>query len=354
MEEILTDPLSGINLKSAFRNLKSAMLMGAMLFALCVPAHAQQAKKVHRIGYLSPASPSSSVSLIKAFREGLAQLGYVEGQNIVIEHRFSEGDRLPELAEDRLKMDIKLAEELIRLKVDIIVAAGGASPVRAAKKATDTIPIVMTNGSDPVAQGFVASLAKPGGNITGLSTLAPEVGGKRLELLKQVVPKLSRVGVVGVSRQQQYDPEMKELEVAAKALGVQLQPVGVHGPNDLVNAFLAMDTGRAGALIGLQTRTIVDLRKQIAERAVKSRLPTVSFERQFVEDGWLMSYGPEFADLYRRAATYVDKILKGAKPADLPIEQPTKFELVMNLKTAKQIGVTIPPNVLARADRVIK
>ena len=342
MERARIDCLD-LNLKSAFRNLKFAILLGASLFALCSVAEAQPETKIFRIGYLD-ATPSGSAPLMEAFRQSMAKLGWIEGKNIAIEHRFLDGKRDPELA-----------EELVRAKVDVIVAAGGASPTRAAKGATETIPIVITAASDPVAQGFVASLARPGGNITGLSTLAPEVGGKRLELLKEMVPKLSRVAVVGISRRQPYyDPEMKEIEVAARALGVQRQPVDLRGPNDLEKAFSAMTKKRAGALIGLQTRNIINLRKRIGELAVNSRLPAVSFERQFAEDGWLMSYGPEFADLYRRAATYVDKILKGTKPADLPVQQPTKFELVINLKIAKQIGLTIPPNVLARADRVIR
>ncbi len=305
-------------------------------------AEAQPETKIFRIGYLD-ATPSGSAPLMEAFRQGMAKLGWIEGKNITIEYRFLDGKRDPELA-----------EELVRAKVDVIVAAGGASPTRAAKGATETIPIVMTTSSDPIAQGFVASLARPGGNITGLSTFAPEVGGKRLELLKQIVAKLSRVAVVGISRRQAFDPEMKEMEVAARALGLQLQPVDLRGPNDLEKAFSAIARGRAGALIGLQTRNIINLRKRIGELAVKGRLPTVSFERRFAEDGWLMSYGPDFADLYRRAATYVDKILKGRKPADLPVERPTKFEFIVNLKTAKHIGLTIPPNVLARADKVIR
>jgi putative tryptophan/tyrosine transport system substrate-binding protein len=316
--------------------------IGALLFALCPFAEAQPETKIFRIGYLD-AAPSGSAPLMEAFRQSMAKLGWVEGKNIVIEHRFLDGKR-----------DLELAEELVRAKVDVIVAAGGASPARAAREATRTIPIVMTTASDPVAQGFVASLARPGGNVTGLSTFAPELGGKRLELLKEMVPKLSRVAVVGISRRQAHDPEMKELEVAARALGVQLQQVDLRGPNDLEKAFSAMTKNRAEALIGLQTRNIINLRKRIGELAVNSRLPAVSFEGRFAEAGWLMSYGPDFADLYRRAATHVDKILKGRKPADLPVERPTKFELIINLKTAKQIGLTIPPNVLARADKVIR
>ena len=351
MDRGLIESLSGA-LKSAFRNFKSAILVGtlpfvlslvgALLFPLCSVAEAQPETKIFRIGYLD-AAPSGSAPLMEAFRQSMAKLGWIEGKDIVIEYRFLDGKRDPELA-----------GELVRAKVDVIVAAGGASPTQAARGATQTIPIVMTTASDPVAQGFVASLARPGGNITGLSTFAPELGGKRLELLKEMVPKLSRVAVVGISRRQAHDPEMKELEVAARALGVQLQPVDLRGPNDLEKAFSAMTKKRAEALIGLQTRNIINLRKRIGELAVNSHLPAVSFEGRFAEDGWLMSYGPEFADLYRRAATYVDKIFKGRKPADLPVERPTKFELIINLKTAKQIGLTVPPNVLARADRVIR
>ena len=324
-------------------------LCGIVAFALGIvlalpAADAQQPARGPRIGALFAGSRSSSANCTDAFREGLRELGYIEGQHVAIEYRYAEGkrDRLPDLA-----------AELVRLKVDVIVGGGG-SQVRAARNATETIPIVMAYATDPVARGYVASLARPGGNITGLSTLTPDLGGKRLELLREILPKLSRVAVVGIQYVQGQDPEMSAMEVAARTLGLQLQPVELRGPDDLEKAFLAMTRGRANALIGLQDPTVSFLRGQIAELAVKSRLPTVAVEREHVKDGWLMSYGPDYSRLCRRAATYVDKILKGAKPADLPVEQPTVFELVINLKTAKALGLTIPQSVLLRADQVIK
>jgi len=268
----------------------------------------------------------------------------VEGKNIFIEWRFGEGrvDRVPALAAD-----------LMRLKVDVIVTAG-PEITRAAKKATSTIPIVMALDTDPVANGFIASLARPGGNITGLSTLAPEITGKQLELLKEIVPKLSRVVVLGSSSVRSYEGVSKEMEPAADALKVRLQYLDVLGPEDIETAFREAHKGRAEAVLALQGFVLSSQAKQIAELAVKGRLPSMYYRRDYVENGGLMSYGVIQSDLDRRAATYVDKILKGAKPADLPVEQPTKFELVINLKTAKQIGLTIPPNVLVRADKVIK
>ncbi|TAJ81693.1 ABC transporter substrate-binding protein [bacterium] len=319
-------------------------ILFAMLLALSLPAEAQQSKKVPRIGFLIGTSPSTISDRIEAFRQGLRELGYVEGKNIVIEYRYSEGklDRLSELA-----------AELVRLKVDAIVTSGG-TPTRAAKEATVTIPIVMGFDNDPVGNGFVASLARPGGNITGLSALSAEMSGKRLELLKEIVPKLSRVAVLGDSTAPGNAQALKETELAARALVVQLQYLDVLAPKDIETAFQAASKGRADAVLALGSPFFVLQRTQIAGLAVKSRLPAIYDRREFVDDGGLMSYGTNFADLSRRAATYVDKILKGAKPADLPVEQPTKFELVINLKTAKQIGLTIPPNVLARADKVIK
>jgi putative ABC transport system substrate-binding protein len=309
-----------------------------------VSAQAQQPKKVSEIGYLSTDSPSTIGERIEAFRQGLRELGYVEGKNIVIEGRFAEGkaDRLP-----------GLASELVRLKVDVIVTSGPAA-TRAAKEATVTIPIVTAQDPDPVGNGLVASLARPGGNITGLSTLAPEISGKRLELVKEIVPRLSRVAVLGSSTTPGNAQALRETELAARALGVQLQFLDVLSPKTIETAFRGAAKGRADALLVLQSPVFVNERRQLADLAVKSRLPTIYDRREFVDDGGLMCYGTNFADLSRRAATYVDKILKGAKPADLPVEQPTKFELVINLKAAKQIGLTIPVNVLARADRVIK
>jgi putative tryptophan/tyrosine transport system substrate-binding protein len=308
-------------------------------------AKAQQPKKVPRIGYLGATSLSASLDRTEAFRQGLRELGYVEGKNIVIEWRYAEGklDRLP-----------ALAAELVRLKVDIIVTSGPI-PTRAAKEATVTIPIVMAQDSDPVANGFVASLARPGGNLTGLSTLRPELSGKQLELLQEIIPKLSRVAVLGTSAHPGNAQSLKEVELAAKAFGVKLQHLDVLDLKDIETAFRAASKGRVDAVLFLVAGGVAtDHRTSIIDLAVKSRLPTMYPQNTYVEDGGLMSYGVSFTDLDRRAATYVDKILKGRKPADLPVEQPKKFELTINLKAAKQIGLTIPPNVLARADKVIK
>jgi putative tryptophan/tyrosine transport system substrate-binding protein len=320
------------------------LALGALLFALCVPAEAQQARKVPRIGYLTATSLSSNVARIDAFRQGLRELGYVEGKNIVIEWRSGEG---------KLERQGELAAELVRLKVDVIITSG-PTITRAAKEATVTIPIVMAFDSDPIGNGFIASLARPGGNITGLSALAPELSGKQLELLKEIVPTLSRVAVLGNSNEPANPKTLKEIELAAGAFGVQLQSLDVLGHNDIDTAFRAATKAHVDALVVLVSVVLTDHRTQIANLALKGRLPAIYYSRQFVEAGGLMSYAASFTDLSRRAATYVDKILKGARPADLPVEQPTKFEFVINLKAAKQIGLTIPPNVLARADRVIK
>jgi putative ABC transport system substrate-binding protein len=326
------------------RTAASSVLVAVILLAVAVIAAAQQPTKILRIGFLMSTSPSAGSDRIEAFRQGLRELGYVEGKNIVIEWRHAEGklDRLSELA-----------AELVRLKVEMIVTAGPV-PTRAAKAATSTIPIVMTQDPDPVGNGFVASLARPGGNITGLSTLAPEISGKQVELLKEIVPRLSRVAVFGTSTIPGYAQRLKETELAAGAFGVQLQYLDILGPKDIESAFRAASKGRADAVLALGSPVFILQRIQIADLAVKSRLPAIYDRREFVEDGGLISYATSFTDLSHRAATYVDKILKGAKPGDLPVQQPTKFELVINLKTAKQIGLTIPPSVLARADRVIK
>jgi len=319
-----------------------------MLFALYFHAEAQQPKKVFRIGYLSSGNSTSESVRAEGIRLALRELGYIEGQNIAIEYRYGEGkvDRAPELA-----------AELVRLKVDIIVVASGEQWIRAAKNATKTIPIVMMGqGSDPVSAGHVESLAHPGGNVTGLTNLTRELGGKRLELLKEVIPKLSRVAVL-------YDPtnpptlhEVKELLPAdARALKLTIQPWEIRAVDDFEKVFAALNKQRPDGLYVLGAGGLMrPNEKQIVGFALKSRLPSMYFSRESVDAGGLMSYGADLADSYRRVAWYVDKILKGAKPADLPVEQPTKFELVINLKTATEIDVTIPPNVLARADRVIK
>jgi putative ABC transport system substrate-binding protein len=319
--------------------------LSAMLFALCSSAHAQQPVKVPRIGFLTSGSRTSRSARPEAFRQGLRDLGYVEGKNIVIEWRYAEGNR---------KRERSLAAELVRMKVDVIVT-GGSSSTRFAKEATSTIPIVMTQHNDPVGTGLIVSLARPGGNITGLSTLSPELMGKRLELLKEIVPKLARVAVFGTSTSASNARELKEVELAAEAAGAKLQYLDVLGPKDLETAFRAAAKERAdGVLMNVSGASSTFKPKEVAELAVKSRLPVIYEIRSWVEDGGLMCYGVNLNDLARRAATYVDKILKGAKPADLPVEQPTKFEFIVNLKAAKQIGLTIPLNVLARADRVIR
>jgi putative ABC transport system substrate-binding protein len=321
------------------------LALSALFLALSFPAEAQQPAKVPRIGWLTGGPVFANPATTEAFRQGLRELGYVEGKNIVIEWRGADGKR------DRVP---KLAAELVSLKVDVIVTSG-ATDTRAAKAATVTIPIVMTNDGDPVGNGFIASLARPGGNITGLSTLSPEISGKRLELLKEIVPKLSRVAVFGTSTSASNAQELGEVELAAGALGVRLQYLDVLRPKDIETAFRAAAKERSDAvLMNVSGSLITSQRKEIAELAVKSRLPVTYHRREYVEAGGLMSYGVNFLDLDRRAATYVDKILKGAKPAELPVEQPTKFEFLINLKAAKQIGLTIPPNVLARADRVIR
>jgi putative tryptophan/tyrosine transport system substrate-binding protein len=309
-----------------------------------VRAHAQQPTKMHRIGYLTGAYLSAITTRMEALRQGLREFGYIEGKNILIEWRSSEEkpERLP-----------ALAVELVKLPVEVIVTGAGR-PTRAAKGATSTIPIVMAQDTDPVGEGFVASLARPGGNITGLSTLAPELSGKRLELLKEVVPKLSLVAVLGTSTSPGYAQVLREIDLAAKAFKVQLQILDVLSTKDIETAFRAASKGGVDAVVTLPSGILSSHRPQLANLAVKNRIPVIYQDGPFVEDGGLMTYGASPLDLHRRAATYVDKILKGAKPADLPVEQPKTFEFIVNLKAAKQIGLTIPPNVLARADRVIR
>ncbi len=330
-------------LSRSIQNLKWLGLL--VLLVGCVGmAEAQQAKKSPRIGFLIASSASSQEPRLEAFRQGLRELGYIEGQNIVIELRSGEGkpERLPVVTAD-----------LVQLKVDVIVTGGGTS-TRAAKDATITIPIVMTQDPDPVASGFVASLARPGGNITGLSNVSADLGGKRLELLKEIVPKLSRVAVLIGQAEQMNAALMKELEVSAQALGLRLQILALREAKDIEPAFQTASKGRAGAGLGQAANVLLSQRTQVADLAVKSRLPVMYGREEFVEAGGLMVYAASITDLSRRAARYVDKLLKGAKPADLPVEQPMKFEFVINLKTAKQIGLTIPQSVLYRADKVIK
>jgi putative ABC transport system substrate-binding protein len=315
------------------------------LFAAPLAAEAQQAAKVPRIGYLA-LNPAANPHLHEAFRQGLRDLGYVEGRNVVIEYRDAEGkpERLP-----------ALAAELVALKVDVLVAQPTVTAL-AAKRATGTIPIVFPV-AEPVTSGLVTSLARPGGNITGLSVLAPEMAGKSLELLKQALPGVSRVAVLwdpGAFPESTTKEMRKEVEGAAQALGVQLQFIQARGPGDFDRAFSEMTRARAGALTVLGGSMFVSERGRLVGLAAKNQLPAVYSARESVEAGGLMAYGPSVPDLFRRSATYVDKILKGAKPGDLPIEQPTKFELVINLKTAKALGLTIPPSLLQRADQVIE
>ena len=324
---------------------KSGLWLLATLLLTTAPlAEAQQPTKVPRIGYLQAPPASAVATRTDAFRQGLRELGYVEGKNIIIEWRFADGklDRVP-----------GLVAELVRLKVDVIVT-GGSFATGAAKEATSTIPVVMTQDSDPVGNGYVGSLARPGGNITGLSTLAPELSGKQLELLKETVPKLSRVAVIGSSNRSGNAQSLKETEHAAGALGVKLQYLDILSPNDIGAAFRAASKQKADAVLVLTGPVVTSQRREIINLASKNRLPAIYDRAEFVEEGGLMTYSVSSADLFRRAATYVDKILKGRKPADLPVEQPTKFELIINLKAAKQIGLTIPPSVLARADKVIR
>jgi putative ABC transport system substrate-binding protein len=321
-----------------------------MSLALCLVSspgagEAQQATNSPRIGFLSPSSLSERriQRNLGAIRQGLRELGYVEGQNIVIESRSAEGkyDRLP-----------GLAAEMVRLKVNVIVTFGAG--IQSAQQATGTIPIVMAVTQDPVATGFVASLARPGGNITGLSSMAPELVGNQLELLKEILPKVARVALLGNPANTAHAPQLRHAQDTARALGLQLQRLEAREQSEIDNAFAAMTRERAGAVIVLADAMLLDQRTRIADLAARRRVPTVSWAIDHVEAGGLVAYGSNTADSFRRVATYVDKILKGAKPANLPVEQPTKFELVINLRTAKALGLTIPPSVLARADQVIQ
>ncbi len=325
------------------RKIVICLLTTALLSAV-PPVEAQQTGKVPRIGFLSSRSPDAEKSRLVAFRQGLQELGYWEGKNVLIEQRYAAGkfDRLADLA-----------AELIRLKVDVLVTTG-APASRAAKKATSIIPIVMGNAADPVGTGLVASLARPGGNVTGLSILTTELGVKRLELLKETFPKIRRVAVLGNPVNPVFSIQLSEVQSAGKTLGLQLQILETRDPKDFEPAFSALTEKGAGALLVLSDAVLNAHRERIASLAAKSRLPAIYEFKESVEAGGLMSYGTNIVDVYRRVGKYVDRIFKGAKPADLPVEQPLNFEFFINLKTAKQIGVTIPPNVLARADRVIK
>ena len=309
-------------------------------------AQVQTLAKIPRIGYLAPVFPcSGSVASLEVFRKALIDLGYAEGRNVAIECRSAEGDA------QRL---VGLATELIQLKTDVIVAAGGELVVRAAQQASQTIPIVMTNVCDPVGTGLVASLARPGGALTGLSIMSPELSGKRLELLKETAPKIRRVAVFLNPKTPCNGVEFKEMDLAARAFGLQLQAVEVSGAKDFDRAFAAVTKDRASAILTLPDPVTNAQAKLLAEFAAKNRLPAIYHRMESIDAGGMMAYGPSYNDLFRRAAVFVDKILKGTKPADLPVEQPMKFEFIINLKAAKQIGLTIPPNVLVRADRVIR
>ena len=325
----------------------TVLTLCAMLFVLCSFVYAQQPKKVPRIGFVTSAgNPNSPGLRVEAFQRGMRELGYIEGKNILVEYRYGEGktERVPELV-----------AELVRLKVDVLVVLSLGS-VRAAKQATQAIPIVTVLPDDPVALGIVDSLARPGGNITGLTRFSRELSGKRLEMLKETIPGISRVGVLYGRSSIQVGPRaFQDYEAPARALKIALQVLEVRPPNpDLAGAFRDAARGRAQALIAVTTSVLVPNDKRIADLAIRHRLPSMFEAGHYVEAGGLMSYAADDRESFKRAAIYVDKILKGAKPADLPIEQPTKFEFIINLKTAKQIGFTIPPNVLARADRVIK
>ena len=314
----------------------------AMLFALCTPVEAQQTDKVYRVGYLSRVRHESRE---KAFRQGMRKLGYNEGKNLVIEWRFAKGKK---------KRLAKLAAELVRLKVDCFITTGTGG-TRAAQKVTSTIPIVMANVGNPVERGFIDSLARPGGNITGFTTLSPKLVGKRLELLKDAFPKKSKLFVVLDPTHRANSATVREIEVAAPALGLQHHFFEVRGPDDFDNAFRAAGKEHLKAFVYVRTTPLMHRnRAKIINLAVKTRLPVMYTDLRYVVAGGLMAYAPDRDDLYRRSASYVDKILKGAKPADLPVEQPKKFDLVINLKTAKTLGITFPPEVLYRADKVIK
>ncbi len=332
--------MRGVGFERTVKNIFSFTIC-ATLFTLCVPAYGQQSKRIPLIGILDTGTASASSARIEALRGGLRDLGYIEGQNIALAYRFADGrnDRLPELAAG-----------LVALKADILVASGGNSITRALNKASNTIPIIMTSGSDAVDGRVVSTLARPGGNVTGLTSLNDDLSGKRLELLKEAIPKLSRVGVLWEGGGNQW----RAMQAGARELHLQVRSMEIHGSDDFEHVFTEAIKAHISALAVTASTLFSANQQRIAQLAAKHRLPGMYAGPTYVQVGGLMSYGPSTYDLYRRAAIYVDKILKGAKPADLPVELPTKFELVINLKAAKQIGLTIPPNVLARADRVIK
>ena len=322
----------------------SVVIACALVLALCDAASAQQTRKVPRVGLLTGISAAGMSTREEAFRQGMRQLGYVDGKGVIIESRYADGRT------DRLD---RLALELTRRPADVIVT-GGSQATRATKKATASIPVVMANDNDPVGDGFVAGLARPGGNITGLTNVVPEISGKQLEILKEIVPRLSRVAVIGDATVPNTAQLIVDTKRAARTIGVQIVHLEVRAIEDAEAVFRDATKARADAALVLPGAVLGAERKHVASLAIKSRLPTIYPRAEYVVDGGLMTYSANNLELFHRAATYVDRILKGAKPADLPIEQPTKFELVINLKTAKQIGVTVPPNVLARADKVIR
>ena len=332
--------------RTAIRDPKPVWIFALTLALLvsAVNATAQEAKKLPRVGFLTAGSSSTITARIAALRLGLREFGYIEDKNILLEWRFAEGkvERIPALVAD-----------LVHLKVDVLVSAG-SSVTGPFKEATKTIPIVMAQDTDPVGNGFVASLARPGGNITGLSSYSAELNGKRVEILKEIVPRLSRLALIGQSTYPGNAQAIKETEVAAAAFKVQVQYLDVLDPKDIDAAFREATKNRATAVLVLQNNILNSHRRQVTDLAAKTGIAAIYYAPEFLDGGGLISYAPSINSLYRRSAAYVDKILKGAKPADLPVEQPTKFELVINLKSAKQIGLTIPPNVLARADKIIR
>ena len=322
-----------------------AVVAAVVLFAAPRAADAQSAGKVSRIGYLSPLSPAADATRREGFRQGLEELGYRDGQNIAVEYRWAEG---------RLDRQEALAAELVRLKVDVIIAAGGHHTVRAAKKATGSIPIVMTIGPDSVGGGLVASLARPGGNVTGLNTLTSELAAKRLDLLRDMLPGIQRVAVLWNPAVPERTIEFKNTQLAARTLRVEIQSLEIRRPDDLDEQFRAIVKGRADVLVVLADPVTITHSAKIIAFASKKRLPTMFNQKPPVDAGGLVSYGTNYEEAFRHAAVYVDKILRGAKPAELPIQQPTKFELVINMKTAKALGLTIPPSLLVRADQVVE